>query len=64
MNDIEKRLAAIPEVEPDEDDIEAIKRIKMSDDKSYGISLSEIERLRDERGYSVKISLRVPKSLH
>ena len=64
MNEIEKKLAAIPEVEPDKNDIEAIKRIKISDDKSSGVSLDEIELLRTEREYSGKISLRLPKSLH
>jgi len=64
MDDIEKRYLAIREVEPDAEDIEAIKRIEQADDISEGLTLDEMDRLREEQRYSGKISLRLPKSLH
>jgi len=64
MNEIEKRIAAIPEVEPDEEDLAAIARIEARNDTSEGISLAEMDRLRETQAYNGKISLRVPRSLH
>ena len=64
MNEIEKRFAAIPEVEPDEEDLQAIGRIEDENDTSAGITLEQMDQMRGEQEYSGKISLRVPKSLH
>ncbi|MCL1873026.1 MAG: type II toxin-antitoxin system HicB family antitoxin [Clostridiales bacterium] len=64
MNDIEARFKAIQEVEPDIDDLQAIERIKKRNDTSEGITLAQMDKVRDEQEFSGKISLRLPKSLH
>ena len=58
--EFEKKLSKIQEEEPDELDIEMVKFADMQDDKS-SISLSDFKTVMD---YSVKISLRIPRSLH
>ena len=63
MNDIEKRFKSIPEVEPDMEDLKAVKRIK-NKKSGESITLAEMDKIRAEQEYSGKISLRVPKSLH
>ena len=64
MNEIEKRISAIKEVEPDEEDLQAIARIKKANDMSEGITLEQMDKIRAEREYGGRISLRVPKTLH
>ena len=64
MNEIEKRFNAIQEAEPEPEDLEAIERIKKANDTGEGISLAQMDRLRNSQEYSGKISLRVPKTLH
>jgi predicted HicB family RNase H-like nuclease len=64
MTDILTRFNSIPEVLPDFEDLEAIERIRRANDTSEGITLSEMDRLRAQKEYSGKISLRVPKTLH
>jgi len=63
-NDIEKRFKAISEIEPVKEELEAIKRIEQENDTSAGVTLEEMDKIRMEREYSGKISLRVPKTLH
>ena len=64
MNNIEKRIAGIPEVEPDELDIKMIRSIKRRNDTGDGISLDEMQNLVKEKENLGRISLRVPKILH
>jgi len=64
VDEFEKKLAAIPEVEPDEWDRKMLAEIEAEADNSRGITLKEMDRLREQRTFSGKISLRVPKSLH
>jgi len=64
MNAIEKRIANTPVVEPDAEDLAAIKRIEQANDTSDGVTIGDIESLRAEQEYTGKISLRVPKMLH
>jgi len=60
-NDIRMKLAAIPEQEPDEDDIRLIGLSKAENDDSTMLLDSFKASLE---GYGGKILLRVPKSLH
>jgi predicted HicB family RNase H-like nuclease len=64
MNEIEMRFKNIQEAEPDEIDLKSIKRIRQADDISEGITLEQMDRLRDDGEYNGKISVRVPKTLH
>jgi predicted HicB family RNase H-like nuclease len=64
MNEIEKRFAAIQEAQPDADELKVIRRIKQRADTSEGITLDQMDKLREKQEYSGKISLRVPKTLH
>jgi hypothetical protein len=64
MNDIKERFSRIQEVAPDARDLSAIKRIVRAGDTGEGISLGEMDKLRTVQGYSGKISLRVPRTLH
>ena len=64
MDVIKERILNTPEVEPDTEDLSAMKRIKKSKDTDKGISLDEMRVLKAEQEFSGKISLRVPKSLH
>ena len=63
MNDAKRMLNNASIVEPDADDLQAIKRIEQENDASEGITLDEMDALRAEQEYSGKISLRVPKTL-
>ena len=63
MTELEKRIHATPVVEPDKDDIKALRRINRRNDTSGGITLTEMDALRNEQ-YNGKISLRVPKTMH
>jgi predicted HicB family RNase H-like nuclease len=54
MNDFFKN---IPEVQPDEWDLEMLKSVEKRKDNNKGKTLQEIE-------YNGKILVRVPKSLH
>jgi len=49
MTDIEKRFKAIQEVQGDIEDLKAIKRIGEDADASEGISLAEMDRIRNEQ---------------
>lgn len=64
MNEIVERFKNIIEIEPDADDLAAIERIEKNGDSIDGITLTEMDALKVKSGYSGKISLRVPKSLH
>ena len=60
IDEFEKRLAAIEEVEPDEWDLEMLREIDAeTDDETM-----PLEKVRALRECSGKISLRVPKELH
>ena len=59
MNDIEKRFAAIKEVDADSDEIKAINRIKKENDTSEGITLEQMDILRAKQ--ENKMSLRFVK---
>jgi predicted HicB family RNase H-like nuclease len=61
VEEFEKKLAAIPVVEPDEWDLKMIAEIDAEADDSAGVSLDEIRARRECSG---KISVRVPKELH
>lgn len=60
MNDFEKRLSAIPDVEPDKIDKAMIQTAQEGQDDDL-INLDDFKKLMD---YSGKISLRIPRSLH
>lgn len=60
MNEFEKKLAAIPEIEPDEIDIAMIKAVEAEGDTS----LADLEEFKSMMEYNGKISLRIPRSLH
>ena len=64
MNEIGKRFAAIQEVEPDAEDLEAIEHITKANDTSKGITLEEMDAIREAQEYSGKLSLRLPRTLH
>jgi len=64
MTEIEKRFAAIQEVEPDAEDLDAIERIAKTNDTDKGITLDEMDKIRKKQEYSGKISLRLPQTLH
>jgi len=64
MTEIEKRFAAIQEGDPDTEDLEAIERITKANDTSIGVTLDEMDRIKESRTYSGKISLRLPRTLH
>ncbi len=57
--EFEKKLSALPVVEPDAEDLRAMKSIDRSD--ASGIELEEFKAALE---YSGKLSLRIPKSLH
>lgn len=59
-NEFEKKLANIPEVEPDTFDELMISDADMQNDNTF-ISMGSFKTLME---YSGKISLRVPRSLH
>ena len=59
-SEFERKLGGIPEIPMDEHDAKAIKRIA---ERKDDITIKH-NQLMDEIGYSGKISLRVPKSLH
>jgi len=61
---IDKHFADIPVIEPEAADLSAIYRIKEANDTSEGITLEQMDKLRERYEYSGKISLRVPKTLH
>jgi len=64
MNEIEKRIAAIPEVEPDEWDLEMLAEIDAEyDPEDEGVTLEEMDRIREEKEFTGKVSLRLPKEL-
>ncbi len=58
--DFEKKLASLPETEPDDFDAAMIADATAHDDGTV-VSLSDFKTLMD---YSGKISLRIPRSLH
>ncbi len=58
--DFEKKLAGLPEAEPDDFDSAMIADAATQDDGSL-FSLNDFKTLMD---YSGKISLRIPRSLH
>ena len=60
INEFEAKLAAIPEVEPDEWDQEMLTEIDTEVDNTS----VPLETVRARRECSGKISLRVPKELH
>ena len=59
-SEFEKKLAAVPEVEPDDFDKAMIADATAQDDGTL-TSLNEFKTLMD---YNGKISLRIPRSLH
>ncbi len=63
VDEFEKKLASIPEEEPDEWDLQMLETIEKETDKSR-VSLEEMDALRATQDYSGKISIRVPKTLH
>ena len=63
MSDIERRFNSVQEVEPDNEDIMAIERIKQANDTDEGITLEQLDRFRGSE-YSGKITVRIPKTLH
>ena len=60
VDEFEKKLAAIPEVEPDEWDLKILAEIDADTDEST-VPLDDLRALRECSG---KISVRVPKELH
>ena len=58
-----KKIANIPEVSPDEIDLQMISEIK-DDGAGESIGWREYKAQREERTYSGNISLRIPKDLH
>lgn len=59
--DFERRIAAIPEVEPDEEDKRMLLAAARENDETlvdYDEYIQEIE------GYSGRLSVRIPRSLH
>jgi hypothetical protein len=58
--EFEKKLASIPEIEPDEIDNLMIADSAVQNDGTYA-SLNDFRTLMD---YNGKISLRIPRSLH
>jgi len=64
MSTVAERFASILEVEPDEMDIAAMKRIEEANDKSEGLSLEEMDMKRTYNKCSGKIALRIPRELH
>ena len=61
MDDIKKKLAAIPEEAPDAEDLRMIKESSRINDGS-AVSLNAF--MDSLEGYGGKILLRIPKSLH
>ena len=60
ITEFERKLSSIPEVEPDEWDLELMKEIDAEVDDCF-ISLDDVKTMRKLSG---RISIRVPKSLH
>jgi len=60
IDELERKLAAIPEDEPDEWDVKLLEEIDAAPDDEY-TSLEEVMAIRECSG---KISLRVPRELH
>ena len=58
--EIKKRLAAIPSVDPDEIDLQLMAEAKDDID----LSTISLEEMKQKREYSGKILLRIPKELH
>lgn len=59
-----KRVEATPTVNPDKLDLMMLADAESANDNSAGISLDEMDRIRELQDYSGKISLRLPKTLH
>ena len=57
------KIANIPEVSPDEVDLQMIAEIEDDDDRE-SIGWEEYKSQREERTYNGNISLRIPKDLH
>ena len=64
MTDIQKRFMAIKEVEPDVEDLQAIERIKKTNDTREAVPIETIDDIRAEQEFSGRISLRLPRTLH
>ncbi len=60
MNELEKKLAAIEEEDPDEIDLKMLAAIDAEEDQST----TPLEAVIAKRECSGKISVRVPKELH
>ncbi|GHU85893.1 hypothetical protein FACS1894198_4650 [Clostridia bacterium] len=61
QTEIEKILAGIPEIEPDDFDLAMLANAKKEKDKSV-IELNKF--IASLEGYNGKISIRMPRSLH
>ena len=52
MSELEKKISATPEVEPSQEDLQAIARIKKRDDRSEGITPAQMDLVRAEKEYN------------
>ena len=62
-NNLLEKIANIPEVAPDELDLQMIAEVE-NGNTNEGIGWEDYKARREERVYSGNISLRVPKDLH
>ena len=60
---LQAKIANIPEVEPDEIDLEMLAEIDAEQSDEY-VSWESVKAEREARTYNGNISLRVPKDLH
>ena len=59
--ELERRIAAIPEVEPDEEDRKMLLEAAQEDD---GSQVDYDDFIQGLEGYSGRLSVRIPRSLH
>ncbi len=59
-SDFERKLAAVPAIQPDGTDLAMLANAAAQDDESF-VALNDFKTLMD---YSGKLSLRIPRSLH
>ena len=57
-------LTKVPEVEPDEIDLQMIQEANEEPKDSPVVSWDDYKAEREERTYNGKIALRIPKTLH
>jgi len=63
MTNLEKKILATSEVEPDDFELEVISKIEKADDTSEGISLNKMRALRKEQDKQARVSVKMSRGM-